>query len=155
MPIYLKPGDQAPEFELLDQKENSISLAKLQGQKVVLFFYPKDDTPGCTIESCEFRDLAGEFAKKNTLVFGVSADSAESHRSFDEKFSLNFPLLVDHEHKVCEAYGVWGEQEWKGQKFLGISRATFLINEKGLIQNVYEKVVPEGHAEQVLRDLDI
>jgi len=151
--MALKVGDNAPDFELDSDKAGKVSLASLRGKKVVLFFYPKDDTPGCTKESCEFRDLTGNFEAKNTLIFGISADDVASHQAFAKKFDLNYPLLSDPSHKTCQAYGVWGEQSWQGKTFMGISRTTFLIDEQGTIKKIYQNVDPSNHAEQVLNEL--
>lgn len=151
--MLLKPGDKAPDFTVATDKVGSITLSELQGKKVVLFFYPKDDTPGCTKESCEFRDLLGQFEAKNAQVFGVSADDVGSHQQFAAKFNLNFPLIADTDHKICESYGVWGEQEWQGKKYQGISRTTYVVDEQGKIANIYANVSPVGHADQVLAAL--
>jgi thioredoxin-dependent peroxiredoxin len=149
-----KPGDTAPDFSLKTDTNDTLSLKSCRGKKVILFFYPQDDTPGCTKESCEFRDLAGEFDKKGALVLGISPDDSGSHKAFKSKFSLNFPLLVDVDHKVADAYGVWGESEWKGKKYISTLRTTFVINEQGKIAKVYANVNPVGHADQVLKDLN-
>lgn len=146
-------GQKSPAFELDSDKMGKVSLANLSGKKVVLFFYPKDDTPGCTKESCEFRDLSKDFSAKNAQVFGVSADDISSHEKFSAKFSLNFPLLADPEHKMLENYGVWGEQEWQGKKYMGIARTTVVVDEKGQIAKVYKNVNPVGHAAQVLSEI--
>ncbi|MGE0173701.1 MAG: thioredoxin-dependent thiol peroxidase [Oligoflexales bacterium] len=148
-----KPGDAAPSFSLKTDTNDTLSLQSCKGKKVVLFFYPKDDTPGCTKESCEFRDLAGEFDKKGAIVLGISPDGTDSHKAFKSKFALNFPLLVDTEHKIADAYGVWGEQEWQGKKYMGIARTTFVIDAQGKIAKVYANVNPVGHANQVLNDV--
>ena len=128
-----------------------MALKDLTGKQVVLFFYPKDDTPGCTKESCEFRDLAGDFEKAGAVVFGVSADGVASHEAFASKYNLNFPLLADTDQAICKAYGVWGEQEWQGKNFMGIARTTYVIDGAGKIKSVFEKVNPVGHAAEVLK----
>jgi len=151
--MSLKKGDKAPKFNLPTNTGEQVSLEQCFGKKVVLFFYPKDDTPGCTKESCDFRDLQTAFANKNALVFGISADDVDSHKAFAAKYNLNFPLLADVDHQVCEAYGVWGEQEWQGKKFQGIGRSTFVIDEAGNISAAYSKVNPTGHATEVLESL--
>lgn len=151
--MFLKKGDTAPDFTASSDKAGEVTLSQLKGKKVVLFFYPKDDTPGCTKESCEFRDLLGEFDAKNAQVYGISADDLDSHKQFSAKFGLNFPLIADPDHQICEAYGVWGEQEWNGKKYEGISRTTYVVGEDGLIAKVYEKVDPVGHAQAVLSAL--
>ncbi|MBP6217248.1 MAG: thioredoxin-dependent thiol peroxidase [Oligoflexales bacterium] len=152
--MLLQKNDPAPDFNLPSNTGRSVELKSLRGKKVVLFFYPKDDTPGCTKESCDFRDLTGEFEKLNTLVFGVSADDVASHKQFSSKFSLNFPLLADTTHQTCEAYGVWGQQEWQGKKYMGVTRTTYLIDEKGHVERVFANVNPTGHAAMVLDQLN-
>ncbi|MDP2707887.1 MAG: peroxiredoxin [Burkholderiales bacterium] len=141
-------GNPAPDFTLETDKGAKVTLSQLRGRQVVLFFYPKDDTPGCTIECKEFRDAAPNFAGK-ALVFGVSADDRTSHEAFREKFSLNFPLLCDGGHKVCDAYGVWGPTKW-GE---GIRRTTVIVGADGAIKKVFENVTPQGHAAEVLAAL--
>lgn len=149
----LRVGDKAPEFSLKADRLGEISLSSLRGKTVVLFFYPKDDTPGCTVEACEFRDIMGDFDRKGVVVFGISADSLESHQAFSEKFHLNFPLLVDQDHRVSESYGVWGWKEWNGKRFEGISRTTFIIDPNGKIKTIYENVNPTGHGRDVLNNI--
>jgi peroxiredoxin Q/BCP len=149
----LKAGDTAPDFKALSDAGNTVSLKDLRGKKVILYFYPKDDTPGCTREACDFRDAIGRFAKKEAVVLGVSPDDVESHKKFKAKFDLPFPLLVDEDHKIAEAYGAWGEKSMYGRKFLGIIRSTFLIDEKGKIAEAFEKVKVDGHVDQLLGKL--
>ena len=149
----LKAGDKAPDFEVLDDQGKTLHLSELKGQTVVLYFYPKADTPGCTIESCEFRDTIGEFTKKNVAVLGVSPDKPSAQAKFKSKYSLSFPLLADEDHKIAEAYGVWQEKSMYGKKYMGIARTTFVIGPDRKIVQVFEKVKPEGHAEQVLATL--
>jgi peroxiredoxin Q/BCP len=144
------PGKKAPAFDLPSSSGENISLAGLKGKSVVLYFYPKDDTPGCTIEAQEFRASLDKFKKKNAVVLGVSPDSVKSHCKFIGKFDLNFELLADEEHAVCEKYGVWVEKSMYGKKYMGVQRATFLIGEDGKLLKVWPKVKPEGHAEEVL-----
>tara|TARA_R110000868_G_scaffold314141_2_gene575098 strand:- start:2123 stop:2581 length:459 start_codon:yes stop_codon:yes gene_type:complete len=152
--MTLKIGDKAPDFTLLSDKEESISLKALRGKKVVLFFYPKDNTPGCTREACDFRDQINVFEKKGVEVFGISKDSAASHTKFKNKHSLPFTLLVDDNADVCEAYDVVSQKSMFGKTFLGITRSTFLINEKGMIENIWRKVKVTGHVEQILNELN-
>lgn len=145
-------GDKAPDFTLLTDDGTSVTLSKLK-QPVVLYFYPKDNTPGCTKESCDFRDNFAAFKKKGALVFGISKDSAKSHSKFKEKFQLPFPLLVDEDGKVCTAYGVISKKTMFGKIFKGIERSTFLIDANRVIRGAWRKVKVAGHAEQVLDEL--
>jgi peroxiredoxin Q/BCP len=149
----LKPGSKAPAFTLPSDAGTTVKLADLSGQKVVLYFYPKDDTTGCTVEACEFRDHWAEVKRAGAVVLGVSPDGVASHAKFKTKFKLPFPLLADEDHKVAEKYGVWGEKSMYGRKYFGIRRTTFLIDETGRIEKVFEKVKPNGHAEEVLEAL--
>lgn len=130
-----------------------LSLASLRGKTVVLYFYPKDDTPGCTTQACGIRDTHTKFTSQNIVVLGVSADSPEKHRKFAEKFSLPFPLLSDEGHDLIKAYGVWVEKSMYGKKYMGIERSTFVIDPDGLLKAIYRKVKPAEHADQVLKDL--
>jgi peroxiredoxin Q/BCP len=150
----LKAGDQAPDFELLTGDGESVHLTDLRGKPVVLYFYPRDDTPGCTVEACSFRDLSPEFEKRGAIVYGVSADSVKSHTKFSQKYGLNFPLLSDPDHAVSEAYDSWGPKKFLGREYLGIRRNSFLIGKDGKIARVWEGVKPAGHAEEVLQALD-
>ena len=129
----LKPGDPAPEFQTVDEQGNPVHLQDLRGKRVVIYFYPKDNTPGCTTQACSFRDLYGDLGQRNAVVLGVSGDSAKSHQSFRNKFSLPFPLLIDQDHKIAEAYDVWREKSLYGRKYLGILRSHFVIDEEGKI----------------------
>jgi peroxiredoxin Q/BCP len=122
-------GDQAPDFETVDDQDNRVKLSDLRGKRVVLYFYPKDDTPGCTRQACGFRDNYSSVEGKNSVVLGVSPDDAQSHQAFKSKFSLPFPLLVDEDHSIAESYSVWGERERDGNKFMGIIRSSFVIDE--------------------------
>ena len=133
MPKTLKAGDAAPSFDLPDGAGGRVSLASLKGKPVVLYFYPKDDTPGCTREACDFRDQNAAYAQAGATVLGVSPDAPDSHQRFAGKFSLTFPLLSDTDHKVAEAYGVWGEKTNYGRTYMGITRATFLIDKHGKV----------------------
>ena len=146
----LKEGDLAPEFDLATDDGSRVNLADLRGKKVILYFYPKDDTPGCTQQACDLRDRIEEIDARGTVVLGVSPDSVASHEKFKEKFNLNFPLLADEDHKVAETYGVWQEKTNYGKKYWGVVRTTFVIDEKGRIAKVMENVKPATHAEQVL-----
>jgi peroxiredoxin Q/BCP len=146
----LKAGDKAPPFALPSNEGRTIRLADLKGKPVVLYFYPKDDTPGCTKEACSFRDAWTDIQETGAVVLGVSPDVAASHEKFRTKYRLPFPLLSDPDHAVAEAYGAWGEKSMYGRKYEGILRTTFLIDGTGVVQRVFEKVRPEGHADEVL-----
>lgn len=148
----LKPGSPAPDIHLETDTGETFDLASARGKKVVLFFYPKADTPGCTTEACEFRDNYARFGD-NAIVLGISADPPKKQAKFKEKFGFPYPLLADVDHKVAEAYGVWKEKSMYGKKYFGIERTTFLIDENGKIETIFEKVKPAGHAEQVLAEL--
>jgi peroxiredoxin Q/BCP len=146
----LKEGSVAPNFAANDANGETVRLKDLRGQKVVLYFYPKDDTPGCTKEACAFRDAFTEYRKKDIKVLGVSVDSEASHKKFTAKYKLPFTLLADPDHSIADAYGVYGEKKFMGRTYLGVKRITFLIDEKGKIKKVFEKVKPEEHARDVL-----
>jgi peroxiredoxin Q/BCP len=146
----MKVNDKAPAFSLLDQDGNKISLKDFAGKTVVLFFYPKADTPGCTIEACGFRDTYKKIQATGTVILGVSADEPAKQKKFEEKFKLPYPLLADTDKKVCESYGVIQEKNMYGKKYMGIARMTFIIGPTGRIQHIYEKVKAEGHADEVL-----
>jgi peroxiredoxin Q/BCP len=148
--IMLKEGDAAPDFETRDASGQKVKLSDLRGQKVVLYFYPKDDTPGCTKEACSFRDNHSTLEQSGIKVLGVSLDDEASHQAFASKYSLPFTLLSDTNHTVSEAYGVYGEQTWGDKKFMGVARKTFLIDEQGKIKKVFDKVNVEAHADEVL-----
>ena len=145
----LAEGTKAPLFTLDDQNGNNVSLSDFRGQKVVLYFYPKDNTPGCTKEACSIRDNMPDFSRLNVKILGVSRDSGESHRKSIEKQNLNFTLLSDPEHKVMEEYGAWGEKTLYGKKSMGVIRSTFVINEDGVIEKVYKKVNTATHGEDL------
>ena len=151
--IKLKEGDIAPQFTVATSGGGKISLADHKGQNVILYFYPKDNTPGCTKEACAFRDEFAQFKKKGAVVFGVSPDSVKSHDKFVEKFKLPFTLLADEDRKIVQAYGVWGEKSFMGQKYLGVYRVTFLIGPDGRIKKIWPQVKPEEHAAEVLAAL--
>jgi peroxiredoxin Q/BCP len=146
-------GDAAPDFSLLDQEGKAHTLAEYRGKWVLLYFYPKDDTPGCTKEACTLRDALPNFKKIKAEVLGVSVDTVASHKKFADKYGLPFTLLADPEKKVVELYGVWGEKNMMGRKYMGTKRTSFLIDSEGVIKKVYEKVKPDIHAEEVLKDL--
>jgi thioredoxin-dependent peroxiredoxin len=146
----LKEGSTAPAFKANDADGNSISLKDLRGQKVVLYFYPKDDTPGCTKEACSFRDGFAKFKRRGIKVIGVSPDKETAHKKFAAKYDLPFTLLADTDKSIAEAYGVWAEKKFMGRTYMGVLRTTFLIDEKGKIKKIFEKVKPEEHASEVL-----
>ncbi len=153
--MALQIGEKAPDFELQDQFGDLHKLSDYLGKKVILYFYPKDNTPGCTTEACNFRDNYALFRAKGLQILGVSADNVKSHKGFQEKFSLPFLLLADTEHAVSESYGVWQLKKMMGKEYYGIVRTTFVIDEEGKIQNVYEKVKPEEHAQEIIQDLKL
>lgn len=146
----LVAGDKAPEFSAQDETGRGWSLKALKGKSVVLYFYPKDNTPGCTTEACDFRDRYDNFAKKKVVVLGVSPDSAKSHAGFKAKHGLPFPLLVDEEREICKAYGVWRMKSLYGRKFMGVERSTFVIGHDGRIKAALRKVSVTGHAQAML-----
>ena len=145
----VETGKPAPDFTLRSDSGDTVHLADLRGKPVVVYFYPKDDTPGCTTQACAIRDSWGQFEKAGATVLGISPDSAESHEKFKAKFSLPFPLLADEDHAVAEKYGVWQEKSMYGRKYMGVARTTFIIDAKGRIAMVFEKVKPEDHAIEV------
>ena len=149
----LKSGDTAPDFILLDQDGKKHKLSDYRGQWVLVYFYPKDDTPGCTKEACSIRDMMPDFKKLKLKVFGVSIQGVVSHKKFAEKYDLPFTLLADEDKKVVEKYGVWGKKKFMGREYMGTFRTSFLINPKGKIAKVYENVKPEVHADEILADL--
>ena len=146
-------GSKAPTFKLNDTNGKEVSLSDFKGKKVVLYFYPRDDTPGCTVEACAFRDAKAQITKKGAVVLGVSKDDEASHQKFVKKYDLNFTLLTDPEHKVIEKYGAWAEKSLYGKKFMGIVRSTFVIDEDGIIMKVFPKVSPDGHVDEILAEL--
>jgi peroxiredoxin Q/BCP len=150
----LEPGDKAPAFQTTDQDGKSVALKDFAGKKVVLYFYPKDDTPGCTKEACAFRDGFSDFKKRKIEVLGVSADDEKSHKKFAEKFKLPFRLLADTEKKIVQDYGAYGDKSLYGRLFKGIHRVTYLIDEKGKIAAVWPKVKPDEHAAEILEFVD-
>ncbi|MCL7926554.1 MAG: thioredoxin-dependent thiol peroxidase [marine benthic group bacterium] len=151
--MMLNEGDIAPDFELATYGGDTIKLSDLRGRRVVLYFYPKDDTSGCTKEACGFRDNLAALEESNATVIGVSPDGVASHEKFRDKYDLNFPLLSDPDHQVAEAYGAWGTKKMYGREYQGILRSTFVIDPEGRIEKVYAKVKPAEHAGQVASDL--
>jgi peroxiredoxin Q/BCP len=149
----IEVGQPAPDFTLPDQTGAEVTLSKLRGKPVVLYFYPRDNTPGCTKEACAFRDARKDYEKAGAWVLGVSPDSSKSHQKFVEKFELPFTLLADTEKTVCEKYGVWQEKTLYGKKSMGVVRSTFLIDGKGIVRHVFPKVKVEGHSDEVLAAL--
>jgi peroxiredoxin Q/BCP len=146
-------GQEAPDFELTSDSGETVRLSGLRGKPVVLYFYPKDDTPGCTTQACGIRDAWGEFERAGAIVLGVSPDSETSHVKFRKKYDLPFTLLADTEHEVADKYGVWGERTYMGKTFTGIQRSTFVIAEDGSVKKVFAKVKPAEHADDVLAAL--
>lgn len=144
---------KAPDFDLLDQDGNQHKLSDYKGRWVVLYFYPKDDTPGCTTEACSFRDEYEFIKEQGALVIGISKDSVKSHKKFADKYNLHYPLLSDPEHEVIDAYGSWGPKKFMGREFIGIHRDTYIINPEGLIAKEYKGVTPKQHAVQIVQDL--
>lgn len=149
----LKTGDKAPEFSLISDEGKKVSLKDLKGKKVILYFYPKDDTSGCTAEACSFRDNIKIFQKKNTVVIGVSKDDTKSHQKFKKKYDLPFTLLSDENLDMLKKYDVWKEKSMYGRKYMGIVRTTFVIDEKGKIQEIFNNVKVEGHTKEILDKL--
>jgi len=152
-PQMIEIGKPAPDFTLTDQHGKKVTLSKLKGSPVVLYFYPKDDTPGCTKEACGFRDAFADYNRAGAAILGVSPDSSESHAKFAKKFDLPFALLADTDRKVCETYGVWKEKSMYGKKFMGVERTTFVIDAKGIIRSVFPRVKVDGHVSAVLAAL--
>ena len=149
--MALKEGDKAPDFKVASNKGKEISLKDFKSKnRVVLYFYPKDDTPGCTVEACAFRDNIKKIEKKDAVVLGVSPDGVASHNKFIDKFKLPFILLADEDKKISNDYGVWVKKSMYGREYMGVARTTFVIGKDGKIEKIYEKVKPEGHADEVL-----
>jgi len=151
MPI--SSGKQAPDFALPDENNDVRRLSDFRGRTVVLYFYPKDDTPGCTTEACNFRDDYSAYINADVIILGISPDTTQSHGKFKEKFKLPFPLLADRDHKTCQKYGVWGPKKFMGRDFEGVLRTTFLIDPNGKISKVFEKVKPSEHSVEVLAEI--
>jgi peroxiredoxin Q/BCP len=149
--FHLNEGDAAPDFSASNEKGQTVTLADFKGKKLVLYFYPKDDTPGCTAQACSLRDSYGSFQAKGYEVLGVSPDSVKKHVKFQDKFNLPFALLADEDHAVSEAYGVWGEKKFMGRAYMGIHRTTFVIDETGKIERIITKVDTGNHSEQVMQ----
>lgn len=149
----LKVGDKAPDFKLKTDTGETVKLKDFKGKKVVLYFYPKDMTSGCTAEACDFRDNIKTFEKKNSVILGVSADNIDSHKKFKEKYDLPFTLLSDENKDVIKDYGVWKEKSMYGKKYMGIVRTTFVIDEKGKIEKIFNKVSVNGHIEELLKSV--
>jgi peroxiredoxin Q/BCP len=147
----LKEGSKAPIFEGIDQDGKIIKLTDYIGKKVILYFYPKDNTPGCTAEACNLRDNYDSLIKKGFIVIGVSPDNEKSHKGFAGKYSLPFPLLADTSQKIMNDYGVWGEKKMYGKSYMGVLRTTFIIDEKGILENIIQKVDTAGHTEQIFK----
>lgn len=148
--MALKIGDKAPDFNLKNTNGEEVSLTGLKGKRVILYFYPKDDTPGCTVEACNFKDDYDLYQEKDAVILGVSRDGEESHKKFTEKFDLPFTLLSDEDHSVAEKYGAWGEKSMYGKKYMGILRNTYVIDDEGKIEMIYEKVKPKDHSKEIL-----
>jgi peroxiredoxin Q/BCP len=149
--IQLAEGGKAPDFKTRDQNGNTVSLKDFRGQKVVLYFYPEDDTPTCTIEACNLRDHYGDLKKAGLVVLGVSPDDIKKHKKFEEKYNLPFTLLEDPGKKIIDRYGVWGEKNLYGRKYMGLHRTTFLIDEKGIIRKIFRKPRSKVHSEEILK----
>jgi thioredoxin-dependent peroxiredoxin len=149
----LEVGKKAPDFSLINQDEKKISLENYLGKNVILYFYPKDDTSGCTKEACSFRDNLPKFSKVDAVILGISPDSVKSHKKFADKYDLNFNLLADEDKKIIEKYGVWKEKSMYGRKYMGVERTTFIIDEKGKIKKIFNKVKVDGHENEVLEAL--
>jgi peroxiredoxin Q/BCP len=149
----VEEGKPAPDFELTSDSGESVKLSDLRGKPVVLYFYPKDDTPGCTTQACGIRDVYGELQQAGAVVLGVSPDDERSHVKFKEKYELPFTLLADTDHAVAEEYGVWGEKKYMGRTYMGVNRSTFVIDEAGNVKRVMHKVKPDTHADEVLETL--
>ena len=147
--FHLKEGDKAPDFSVSDETGKMVNLSDFAGKKLVLYFYPKDDTPGCTAQACSLRDNYQSFMGKGYAILGVSPDSAKKHVKFQDKYSLPFSLLADEDHAVSEAYGVWGEKKFMGRTYMGIHRTTFVIDEQGNIERIIDKVDNANHSEQL------
>ncbi len=149
----VEEGKPAPDFELQTDRGEKVKLSDLRGRQVVLYFYPKDDTPGCTTQACGIRDRFADFVSAGAVVLGASPDGVKSHEKFKQKYSLPFTLLADEGHEVADAYGVWGEKKYMGRTYMGVNRSTFVIDENGDVKKVFPKVKPDAHADDVLEAL--
>ncbi len=147
----LKIGDKVPDFQTIDQNEKSVSLSDFKGKKIALYFYPKDNTPGCTKQACNLRDNYPDLIKQGYVVLGVSTDSAKSHQKFASKFDLPFPLLVDSDKTIHNIFGTWAEKQTFGRKYMGTIRKTFIIDQTGVLESIIEKIITANHAEQILK----
>jgi thioredoxin-dependent peroxiredoxin len=150
----LAEGDKAPDFKAIDQFGNSVNLSDYLGNKVILYFYPKDNTPGCTVEACNLRDNYQDLLDKGIKIIGVSADNETSHKNFTEKYNLPFPLIPDVEKKIITDYGIWGEKKFMGRTYMGIHRKTFVIDENGMIEKIFTKVDTKNHTKQIINELN-
>ena len=146
----LNVGENAPDFTVSDQSGETVTLSELRGKTVVLFFYPKADTPGCTVEACSFRDKKTEYDSDDVIILGISPDTPKAQSEFAEKFALPYRLLADADHAIAESYGVWGEKSMYGKKYMGIERTTFVIGKDGILTHIFRKVKPESHADEIL-----
>ena len=153
MSEYINIGEEAPEFTLLNKEGKEVKLSDYKGSKVVLYFYPKDNTPGCTTEACDFRDNIKDFSNKNVVILGVSKDSAKAHTNFTSKYNLPFELLSDSDGEVCETYGIWQLKKNYGKEYMGIVRSTYVIGQTGLVEKVYKVTRVKGHVEKVLEEI--
>jgi peroxiredoxin Q/BCP len=151
MATHLKEGDKAPAFTGIDQDGNKVSLNDFKGQKIVLFFYPEDDTPTCTVQACNLRDNYSLLTKNGFKVIGISPDDVKSHQKFKEKFSLPFTLVADPDHKIIDKYGVWGQKKLYGREYMGLHRTTFIVNEKGIISKIFLRPRNKAHAEEIVK----
>jgi thioredoxin-dependent peroxiredoxin len=151
--MVLQAGDKAPEFELMDDAGSVHKLSDYRGQAIVVYFYPEDDTPGCTKEACSFRDSYAEFRQAGVEIIGISPDSEKSHTDFIKKYKLPFVLLSDPDHKVCQAYGVWGLKQYMDREYEGVFRTTFIIGPDGIVKRVFENVEPADHSQEVLAEI--
>lgn len=151
--MVAKPGTLAPDFSLLDENGTEHTLSYYRGKDVILYFYPKDDTPGCTTEACNFRDDYSAYNETGVVILGVSPDSSKSHKKFKEKYQIPFSLLADTEHTVCDLYGVWAKKSMYGREYFGVLRTTFLISKEGEIKKVFENVKPANHSKEILASI--
>lgn len=152
--MNVKIGDKAPSISALDQNSNAFTLDSLRGSKVILYFYPKDDTPGCTAEACNLRDNYSDLLDRGFKIVGVSTDSVKSHQKFSEKYSLPFPLLADTDKKIVNDYGVWGKKKFMGREYDGTHRVTFVLSEEGTVLKIFDKVQTKEHAQQILMEIN-